>query len=112
MNREKVRRMMNQLSYDRMLQVTLGSVLGATRFKIPEGRGLGTVACPKCGQLDSWEHCQHCYEVMAPLKGKRTEEECLKEVDCTVNKLCTPNPAKNESFTNNKGPGDPEGKKH
>ena len=98
LTREKVRKMMNKLSYGRMLQVTLGSVLGATRFKIPEGRGLGMVACPNCGQLDSWEHCQRCYEVTAPVKGKRTEKEWLEEVDCTVNKLCRPNPAKNEPF--------------
>ena len=94
--RETVKKILNALSYDRMLQVTLGSVIGATRFKIPEGKGLGMVACPKCGQLDSWDHCKECYEVTAPVRGNKNEKKWLSEVDSVINKLCTPNPGKNE----------------
>ena len=50
LDRTKIRKIMNKLSYDRMLQVTFSTLIGATRLEILNGSGLIDVACPKCGK--------------------------------------------------------------
>ena len=97
LNRERVRRSLRRLSYDRMLQVTFGGIISATRFKILEGKNIGDVKCPKCGKLDRWEHCKECYQIQIP--NDPLEENWLIEMDKVMNKLCTPNPAMNAKYT-------------
>ena len=96
LTRELIRKVLSSLSYDRMLQVTFGSLISATRFKALEGQNIKDVKCPKCGSRDSWDHCKKCYGVQAPTQTK--EEAWLEAMDKIMNKLCTPNPALNEKF--------------
>ena len=93
LTREAIREVLNHLSYDRMLQVTSGNVVGATRFKILRGTNLSEVARPKCGEKDSWEHCKECYGFQAP--AHNDNKEWLRAVDVIMNQLRTPNPAMN-----------------
>ena len=94
LHREKIRRILTALSYDRMLQVTFGTLICATRFKILEGGKMAEVRCPRCGAKDTWDHLQSCYEITIP--QHKIEKEWMKAMDDIVNKLCTPNPAHNE----------------
>ena len=94
LTRENIKRALHSLSYDRMLQVAFATVIGATRFKLLEGRNLAEVKCPNCGQKDSWEHCKTCYQIQAP--RAKTEKAWIAEIDCAMNILRTPNPALNE----------------
>ena len=83
-----------------MLQVTFATVIGATRFKILEGRNIAEVKCPKCGQKDSWDHCKTCYQIQAP-KAK-IEKAWIAEIDRAMNTVCTPDPALNEKMDGTK----------
>ena len=89
--------MLNSLSYDRILQVTLGTLVSATRFKMLEGSTLKNVKCPNCGDLDSWEHCKTGYNIRVPTH--KEEKAWAGEMDQIMNKLCTLNPALNAKHT-------------
>ena len=94
--RDKIRQAMRKLACGGMLQVTFSSIVSVTRFKIPKGRELGEIECPKCGIEDSRQHCKRCYEIEAPKKQK--EKEWLNGVDQIMNKICSFNPAKNKEL--------------
>lgn len=96
LTREWVRRMLSALSYDRMLQVTLGTPLSATRFKMLEGNKLTNVKCPRCGGRGSWGRCKMRHDIQAPThKGGKLWMGAMGQI---MNRLCTPNPALNDKF--------------
>ena len=92
-----IRRSLRRLSYDRMLQVAFGSVISATRFKIVEGKKMGEVQCPKCGELDNWGRCKDWYQIQVP--GNLIEEFWPEAMDKVMNKIRTLNPAMNTKYT-------------
>ena len=94
--RGRVRGLTNKLSYERMLQVTFGGLIGSTRFKILEGRNIGNVSYRRCGARDSWERCKSCYQIEIPTCTM--DKLWVEEMDSIMNALCTPNPALNVEF--------------
>ena len=86
-----------------MLQATFSNLISATRFKALIGRNLAEVACPKCGQKDSWQHCQQCYDARAPTSG--VEAVWLNKINIIMNAICTPNPAMNAPLVKEKSEG-------
>ena len=93
LSRERVKYAVRALSYDRMLQVALGGLIGATRFKMLEGRNIANVGCPKCGSKDSWEHSKECCRIAAP--SISCDKDWQAKTDQIMNLLCAPNPALN-----------------
>ena len=91
--REKIKKVMRALSYDRILQVTFGGLIRATRFKALDRRNLENASCPKCGSKDTWAHCKKCYEIKVPVGLE--DKQWLLETDREMNAICTPNPALN-----------------
>ena len=94
--REYVRRALGALPYDRMLQVTSGALISATRFKISEGRNVGHASCPGFGARDSWEHCKECDHLKIPTQTIAKLQ--MEEMGESANKLCASNPARNAKY--------------
>ena len=64
LNRELVKKILRNMSGNRILQYTFGNLVGATRFKAIEKGELRHTRCPKCRQaVDSWKHCVECYTI-------------------------------------------------
>ena len=76
----------------RTLQVTLNNIVGATRFKVLVGGKLAKTKCQRqgCGEADSWEHFQQCYEV--PSMEGLTHSEKAKAIVAICKKAEVPDP--------------------
>ena len=101
LNRERVREITKNPSSDGMQQETFSNLKEATRYKILHGRNLSEVKCPKCGGRDSWGHCQKSNRNNVPIAGG-LEKLGLREVDKTMDAICTRNPAMNAQFIGEK----------
>ena len=62
-SREAITEAMDRLKDQRAQQVTLLTILAATRFKILTKAGLVPTQCPRpgCGKKDSFWHLMECY---------------------------------------------------
>ena len=73
LNREVLRIALNSLKFSRKLQVTMGSIICATRFKYFDKAGnILPVSCPKCKKEDSFEHLLGCAELELPSTGEES----------------------------------------
>ena len=67
LNRDILRLASGALKFSRRQQVTLGSIICATRFKFFDKTGnLLPVSCPKCGEEDSFSHLLRCAGLEIP----------------------------------------------
>ena len=66
LTREAINEALTQLRDERHHQVTLLSILAATRFRIPTKEGLVATVCPRpqCGKKDSFWHLIACYKLI------------------------------------------------
>ena len=75
------------MSDSRGLQVTMNSIVGATRFKTLAKGKLMRAKCPRpgCGAQDSWGRFQDCYKI-PPAGGLvgDTEIQAIREICKTV----------------------------
>ena len=92
LDRGTVKEILQELSTDRKLQTTFTNLVGATRFKTVKDGKLHHAICPRCEDIDSWEHCMKCYNI-EPIK-KLGQKNWLKNIDEVMNKLTTDTPAK------------------
>ena len=88
----KVRDILRHLAKNRKLQATFANLVGATRFKaVKEGKLRHTI-CPRCGSIDSWEHCMTCYEVnQVDFKG---HDIWLQSIEQMMSEITTDAPAR------------------
>ena len=63
LTRAVIREAMERLRHSRPLQVTLGSIVCATRFKFFQGSRLLPTECAYCGQIDSLDHLISCVNI-------------------------------------------------
>ena len=86
------------MSHERALQVTFNNLIGATRFKKLEGSRLVKTRCQRqgCGQQDSWEHFQTCYEI-PPINTLKRKEKIEFLVNL-CNKIQSSNPIRPETW--------------
>ena len=89
--RNKVRGIPRHLAKDRKLQTTFANLIGATRFKAVKEGKLRHTECPRCKEIDSWEHCMQCYGVEP---GNRHEQNrWLQHIEEMMENITTDTPA-------------------
>ena len=87
-----MREILRYLAKNRKLQATFANLVGATRFKaVKEGKLRHTI-CPRCEEIDSWEHCMTCYG-MEPADTKE-HKIWLHSVERMMSELTTDTPAR------------------
>ena len=92
LNRSKVRDILRHLASNRKLQATFVNLVGATRFKeVKEGK-LRHTLCPRCKEIDSWDHCITCYGVN-PV-GTQEHSAWLQAIEKMMTEITTDTPAK------------------
>ena len=91
LDREQIRKVLGALEADRLLQTTFTNLVGATRFKIAKGDGLMHTKCPRCGSIDSWQHCVECYQLR--LTTANVEQQWLANVRMVLKAVATESPA-------------------
>ena len=97
LNREKIKSIMNHLSYSRTLQVTFANIIGATRFKTLVANKLTKTRCPNCKkQIDSWNHLTDCYGAIPPEEQAR--KLWLANITQFIETIYAENPAKPIAF--------------
>ena len=80
---------MKLLRHSRVLQVTLGRVLCATRFKFFSREGRRPTMCSKCGQTDTYAHPVRC---MGLGRAPTNPEELAAYLAGTAERACVANP--------------------
>ena len=91
LDREKVKKILQHLAQDRAHQTTITNLLGATRFKTVKKGVLHHTLCPKCGAVDSWEHCIWCYNLKVDTQVE--ENAWLSRVKNIAEAIVTDNPS-------------------
>ena len=71
LSREAISEAMDRLKDHRLQQVTLLTILSATRFRILTKEGLVSTQCPRpgCGKKDSFWHLPECYGLQTSVEG-------------------------------------------
>ena len=89
LDRSIIREALKHLRHSRIAQVTLCSILCATRFKFFSNEGLRPTVCGMCGQTDSYRHLVRCTEMgQAP-----TDPEALATyLAAMAERACVANP--------------------
>ena len=91
LDRSKVREILRHLATNRKLQATFVNLVGTTRFKaVKEGKLRHTI-CPRCKEVDSWEHCITCYGV-SPV-GTQEHRLWLQPIEKMMYEITTDTPA-------------------
>ena len=91
LNRNKVRGILRHLAKERKLQTTFANLIGATRFKAVKDGKLRHTICPRCKEIDSWEHCMQCYGV-DPGNGQE-HNSWLRHIEGMMQNITTDTPA-------------------
>ena len=91
LNRTRVREILQHLSKERKLQTTFINLIGATRFKAVKDGKLHHTKCPRCQEVDSWEHCAKCYGLQ--IQEGQGKEAWLQSIEKGMKIITTDTPA-------------------
>ena len=80
LSRALIKEVMLRLRHSRVLQVTFGSVVCATRFKFFRCGTLLPTECQYCGQVDSFAHLVSCVNIGAPPQDRGALVDYLVEL--------------------------------
>ena len=91
LDRTKTREILQYLSKERKLQTTFINLIGATRFKAVKDGKLHHTKCPRCQEVDSWEHCMKCYGLQ--IHEGQGKEAWLQSIEKGMKLITTDTPA-------------------